>query len=132
MWSCMFQSGSFSRDRLTGQLLELPSSWLCFWTQWVCVSWWKKKIPCLSRIWASTHLKWCSCFIPWLSLDWNVSINICVLFFSIRPSSSHEKHVRVSWITMAAEHVYFQHHPLFLLSLVFLFSVVTQAALPLT
>ena len=92
----------------------------------------KKKIPCLSRIWASTHLKWCSCFIPWLSLDWNVSINICVLFFSIRPSSSHEKHVRVSWITMAAEHVYFRHHPLFLLSLVFLFSVVTQAALPLT
>lgn len=33
---------------------------------------------------------------------------------------------------MAGEHVYFQHHPLFVLSLVFLFSVVTQAALPLT
>lgn len=132
MWSCMFQSGSFSRDRLTSQQLELPSTWSCFWTQWVRVSWWNKKDTMSSRIWAFAHLKWCSCFIPWLSLDWNVSINICVLFFSIHPSPSHEKHIWVSWMTMAAEHVYFQHHPFFLLSLVFLFSVVTQAALPLT
>lgn len=86
--------------------------------------------------WDFSPLKWCYCLIPCLSLDWNVSINICVLFFSIHPSPSHEKHTGVSWLTTAAERVGFQHH-LFLLvcfafSLALLFSVITPTALPLT
>lgn len=73
--------------------------------------------------WDFSHLKWCYCFIPWLSLDWNVSINICVLFFSIHPSPSHEKHIGVSWLTMAAEHVDFQHHLFFVVFFCFIFSI---------
>lgn len=73
--------------------------------------------------WDFSPLKWCYCLIPCLSLDWNVSINICVLFFSIHPSPSHEKHTGVSWLTMAAERVGFQHHLFFFVGLFcFLFS----------
>lgn len=72
--------------------------------------------------WDFSPLKWCYCLIPCLSLDWNVSINICVLFFSIHPSPSHEKHTGVSWLTTAAERVGFQHHLFFVGLFCFLFS----------
>lgn len=136
MWWCMFQSGSYSRHTYRSTI-KTASAWLKLLdTVSMCHDWVvrkkKKKAPCCSHSWAFSLLKWCSCFIPWLSLDWNVSINVCVLFFPIYPPPSHEKHIWVSWLTMAAEHVYFQHHPPFCLSCVFPVSVVTQAALPLT
>lgn len=36
MWSCMFQSGSFSRDRLTGQLLNCPQPDAFGRSEYVC------------------------------------------------------------------------------------------------
>lgn len=120
-----------TQDRVFGQLLQLPSDQPSFWTQWVCVMVTFKKAPC-RLIAALLTPEMMLLFYSMTFFDWNVSINICVLFFSIRSSPSHEKHIWVSWITMAIEHVYFQQHPLFLFSLVFLFLVVTQAALPLT
>lgn len=101
--SCVFQSGSFSRDRLTGQLLELPSDLMLLDAVSMCVvvkfkKKKKKKKDAMSSSYLSfrtsemTLVFWSMAFSGWKC----ISINVCVLFFSIHPSPSHEKHIGVS------------------------------------